>query len=261
MLTPTYIPAFETQRDDQAPAPWTNCAAASAAMLADLHTYGQVDISDVEIRRASPVPLTEGMTLKQLGQALATLRPELGTFLYSLQEGGGNRSMTWAQLREHLATGGGAVANGDYPNLAGHKALDGLNVNRWQPGFTGSHSVFVCDYRAGPLGDGSVLWMDPLGHGDYTGDRIPIQTLWEFLWKSGNSETARVTVGHGFTAPRPKPGLFVDVPASHSFADDIEKVHIENLMSGVGNSRFAPDRAVTRGELAAVIARLLAREE
>lgn len=255
----TYIPAFETQRDENAPTPWTNCNAASVAMLIDLHTYGQINTSDVAIRRASPVPLTQGMNFAQVGAAVAKLFPQLGALRYSERDGSGNAHMTWAELRSHLGSGGGAVVAGDYASLRGQRALSGLALDRWQPGGAFGHAMFVCDYRAD--GDGSVLLMDPLGHGNYAGDRIPLMALFLFVWRSGNDETARVTAAHGFSAPRPRPQRFSDVPPEHPFYEAIEWADDIGLSHGVGRGKFAPDRPVTRAEVVALIRRSRALKE
>lgn len=196
-----YVPRFETQRDEQAPVPWTNCTAASAAMLIDLWSWGQIDTSDVALRRASPVPLSQGMNFAQVGAAIAKLFPGLGALRYSEQAGWSPAPMTWAQLRDHLATGGGAVAAGTYSSWGEHRSRAGLLIRRWQPAGTFGHAVFVCDYRPDA---GDLLLMDPLGHGDYRGDRISIEALWSFIWRSGSADaTVRVTAAHGFAKPRP----------------------------------------------------------
>lgn len=248
-----YIPAFETQRDDGAPLPWTNCNPASQSMLIDLWTYGGIDTNDVLIRRNSSVPLNQGMNFRQIADAVAKLYPDLGRLLYSEQDGSGNRNWTWAQLRTHLSSGGGAVAAGTYSSLVGHKALSGLNVNRWQPGGTFGHAVFVCDYQTDA---GTVLWMDPLGHGDYAGDRIKLETLYAFIWRNGNDQNARVTAAHSFVNPRPVPRRFTDVLPTDPFYNDIEYVAEKGYMKGVSANRFDPKGAVRREQLAAVLHRL-----
>lgn len=54
---------------------------------------------------------------------------------------------------------------------------------------------------------------------------------------------------------------FVDVPESHPFYPAIEYLSQKGYISGIGNARFAPDRAVTREELAAVLYRVLKTQE
>ena len=263
----TYTPAFETQRDEGAPLPWTNCNPASAAMLVDLWTYGVVDTSDVEIRKVSSVPLNQGMNFKQISAALVKLYPELGNLLYSEQDGSGNKSITWGQLLRHLSTGGGAVACGNYGaagisnsnGLGDFRSTTGLLLKRWQPSGTFGHAIHVCDYRPkSEGGDGTYLHQDPLGHGDYQGDRAPIEALWSFIWKTGfNDSTVRVTAAHGFTVPRPLPRLYSDVdPNKNIHADDIEEANKRGLMSGVGNGRFGSGQALIRDQAATLLIRL-----
>lgn len=212
-----YIPQFESQRDENAPVPWTNCNPASQAMLVDLWTWGKENTSDIAIRRASPVPLTEGMNFAAIRLALLKLLPALGELRYSEQEGASNAPMTWGQLLAHLRDGGGAVVCGWYNNVAGNdrstgwghskgwgdwkELKNGLLIRRWQPSGTFGHAQFACD-----ADDDTVLIMDPMGNGDYKGDRIPIAALWDFIWKSGwDSEKVRVTAAHSFASPRPAP--------------------------------------------------------
>lgn len=262
-----YTPAFETQRDEDAPAPWTNCNAASVAMLVDLWTYGAIDTSDVAIRRASPVPSTQGMNFAQVGAAVARLFPALGVLRYSERDGAGSANISWGQLLGHLRAGGGAVACGVY---GGHDATgnsrgwgdwtalgSGLLVRRWQPLGTFGHAVFVCD-----ADDDSVLLMDPLAHGNYAGERIPIAALWDFIWKTGwGDANVRVTAAHGFSAPRPSPQRFRDVPPAHPHFADVEWMAARGLSVGIGGRRFGPDLPVTRAQLAAFLRRLHDLEE
>jgi hypothetical protein len=57
--------------------------------------------------------------------------------------------------------------------------------------------------------------MDPLGHGDYKGDRIPIAALWDFIWKTGWADAnVRIVAAHWFTAARPAaPAVPAPTPA------------------------------------------------
>ena len=249
-----YVPEFETQRDESAPLPWTNCTAASAAMLADQWSLGAAKTSDVELRRVSPVPLDQGMNFKQVAAALRARLPQLGDLLYSERDGSGNRNQTWAQLREHLVNDGGAIVCGHYSSLAGAVAATGLKVDRWQPGGTFGHAVFVCDNRpAASGGDGRVLWMDPLGHGNYAGDRIRLEDLWAFIWRNGNGPAALVTAAHGFTAPRPEPGPFRDVPGDAWYAAAVQRLADAGILAGYPDGTYRPSDKVSRAELAAAL--------
>lgn len=213
-MAAVYVPRFESQRDEQAPTPWTNCTAASAAMLIDQWTYGRIDTSDVLLRRASPIPLSQGMNFAAVHQAIGKLHPALGALRYSEREGWSPAPMTWADLREHLANGGGAVACGSYDSWGDHRRVGtSLLIRRWQPTGTFGHAVFVCDYRPA---DGTLLLMDPLGHGDYKGDRITIEALWSFIWRSGSADaTVRVTAAHGFSVKRPAPPVAAPPPPDY----------------------------------------------
>lgn len=193
-----YIPKFETQRDENAPLPWTNCNPASAAMLIDLWTWGALNTSDVILRRASPVPLGYGMNFRQVGAAISKLYPQLGQLMYSERDESGNAQRSWAWLRTHLRGGGGAVVCGMYSSLAHHRSSGGLQLTRWQPGGNFGHAMFVCDGT-----DNDLLLMDPLGHGNYTGDRISWLALWDFIWRVGNGPDAVVTAAHSFSVRRP----------------------------------------------------------
>lgn len=200
----TYIPEFESQRDQNAPLPWTNCTLASGAMLVDIWTYGRKETDDIILRRLSGVPIDQGTNFAALRKAILAQYPTLA-LAYSEKDGTGTANITWAALRDHLARGGGAVVCGNYSSVADHQSLDGKQITRWQPGGTFGHAVFVCDYRPDDAKP-SVLWMDPLAKPDgYAGDRIPIAALWDFIWRNGNGPDARVTAAHGFVGARPAP--------------------------------------------------------
>lgn len=53
---------------------------------------------------------------------------------------------------------------------------------------------------------------------------------------------------------------FADVPADAWYAEAVSKASEAGIMEGVGNGLFEPERAVTRAELAQVVARLLERK-
>lgn len=253
-----YIPRFETQRDEAAPTPWTNCTPASAAMLVRQWTWGQLDTTDVTIRRASPVPLSRGMNFAEVSAALESLHPGLGPMQYSEADGTGTANVDWAFLREWLAADGGAVVCGNYSSLAGLKSATGLALNRWQPGGAFGHAVFVCDYQPSSAdGDGSLVWMDPLGHGDYAGDRTSLDHLWRFIWRNGNGPDARVTAAYAFARPRPPRASFSDVPPTHWAYGAVEWAVANGLVRGTAAGRFDPDRPTTRAETVVMLGRLV----
>lgn len=247
-----YIPAFETQRDENAPTPWTNCNPASCSMLIDIWTYGRINTSDVILRANDPnaIPLGVGMNYIAVDFCIRVAYPALGPMQFSEKDGSGSSQMTWKQLRTHLGNGGGAACGGTYSSLVGFINEKGQAVNRWQPGGTFGHMMFFCDYREA---DETVLLMDPLGHGDYAGDRVSLGCLWAYIWKSGNDENAIVTAAHGFASPRPAEPApppvqrFSDVPPTHPFYADIDWAAANGIASGRPNGTFGPDEPLTRG--------------
>lgn len=190
-----YIPKHESQTDERAPVPWTNCTFASGAMHIDHWTYGAINTSDIALRNASGIPLNLGANFAALKRAiLAVARLDLR---YSEWDGSGNAQMTWAQLRTHLANGGGACIAGSFAKLAPYKSAAGLSLTRWQPGGDFGHCIYVCDYRES---DETYWHDDPLGLG---GERAPLAALWAFIFKAGTDQNARITAAHGFVGTRP----------------------------------------------------------
>lgn len=197
-MTDTYVPRFETQTDQRVPTPWTNCTFAAGAMLVDWWSWGARRTDDVTLRSHSGVPTNLGANFAALARAIrSALALELR---WSEPDGSGNADISWRQLRDHLAAGGGAAVAGDYGNLAGLAGSGGA-ITRWQPGGDFGHAVFVVDYRPD---DGTVLWLDPLGRGTYTGDRIPLDALWRFIYKTSAADAdVLVAAAHGFAGARP----------------------------------------------------------
>lgn len=62
-----------------------------------------------------------------------------------------------------------AGSNGNLPK--GHA------LRRWDPGFTGGHSITVVT-----LGGGKVLWLDPEAPWKHSGDVVPIQIVLKWAW-------------------------------------------------------------------------------
>lgn len=77
--------------------------------------------------------------------------------------------------------------------------------------------------------------------------------------------------GYKYTPPNaPKPttpikeedrGRFSDVPKTHVYYKEIERVFSEGLMNGYGDGRFGANDPVTRGQLAVILTRLLEAKE
>lgn len=196
----TYIPRHETQRDQAAPLPWTNCTFASGAMLIDHWTYGRTRTNDMELRTASGIPVRLGANFAALRRSILERMPGLD-LRYSEPDGSGNANLTWAQLRDRLAEGGGAAVAGSYAALAPHRSDAGLSLTRWQPGGRFGHAMFAVDYRPA---DQTVLLMDSLGHGGYRGDRAPLVALWEFIYKTSAADAnVRVAAAWSFAGKRP----------------------------------------------------------
>lgn len=258
-----YIPQFESQRDENAPTPWTNCNPTSCAMLVDNWTEGRINTSDVELRGADPngIDFAVGMNYIAVNACIQALFPQLGQMLYSERDGSGTAQMTWAQLRTHLSSGGGAACGGDYSSLVGFTNDRGQAVNRWQPNGVFGHMMFFCDYRES---DETVLLMDPLGHGDYQGDRVSLGCLWKYIWKQGNDENAIVTAAHSFQnklpalpAPAPVPTeIFPDVPGDHWAAGPIAWAKANGLVAGFPDGTFKPDAGATRAQVVVYMKRL-----
>lgn len=261
----TYLPAFETQRDENAPTPWTNCNAASCAMLIDQWTYGAINTSDVILRQNDPngIDLAVGMNYIAVNACIEVAYPQLGMMRYSEKDGSGTDQMTWRDLRRHLGSTGGAACGGNYNSLIGHVNERGQAVNRWQPSGTFGHMMFFCDYREA---DETVLLMDPLGHGDYAGDRVSIWCLWSYIWKAGNDENAIVTAAHGFNNPRPPvpvtpappaPARFSDVPIGHPFYEAVQWAADNGITTGFPDGTFRPNDPATRAQLVTFLYRAL----
>lgn len=71
----------------------------------------------------------------------------------------------------------------------------------------------------------------------------------------GSKETAKLTVQFAVTRPA-GPTTFSDVPANHTFADDIAYVSQKGLMSGKEGGVFKPQDPITRGQLVTILYRL-----
>lgn len=236
-MSEVYIPALESQRDQSAPLPWTNCTLASGAMLVDWWTWGKINTDDITLRTASGISVQYGVNFASLRKAIAK---QLGLqLLYSESDGSGNAQLTWEQLRKHLAEGGAAVIAGSYSALAKYRAFGtGLSLTRWQPGGNFGHAILALDYRpATNGGDGGVLLMDPLGHSGYRGDRTTLTALWDFIYSSGKADqNVRVSAAWGFEGARPdrlnkddyfdRAGVKVRQLEAH-IAADIEAIRVE----------------------------------
>jgi hypothetical protein len=169
---PGYTPRFVTQTDE-AP-PWDDCLWASAAMLLDKWTHGRIQVDRQRLRRASG-DFTAGSSFADLGRAVSRMygwRPRSSP-------SGGDR-MTWNDLLQRLADGGGAIVAGDYRRL-------GYPYIRWSLSYAlnpraAGHAMYIESYDAVR----ERLWlMDPLGRGSYRGEWVAASRIHSFVWKSG----------------------------------------------------------------------------
>lgn len=120
---PGYRPAFVTETDEH---PWTDCLWASAAMLLDKWTNGDVTRTHQQLRALSR-DRKGGSTFKDLAVAFDKLGFHTPSNL------GGSR-LTWHELLKRLRQGAGAVVLGDYSHLPRW-------YGRWDYGF----------WKGGPL--------------------------------------------------------------------------------------------------------------
>jgi hypothetical protein len=185
-------PEFVTETDTR---PWNDCLWASASMLLDKWTNGDVRISHERLRRLSG-DLHGGSSFEDLQVALRRLgfRITLGP--------GGDSTITWGGLLARLRRGAGAVVMGDYGNLPRW-------YGRWDIRFWRSkgkkkndnHAIYVERYDARR---GRVWIMDPLARGDYRGEWLSVGDLYRFAWFSGGRVQA-------VTTPTAKPAPFKGV--------------------------------------------------
>lgn len=54
-----------------------------------------------------------------------------------------------------------------------------------------------------------------------------------------------------------EPGPFIDVPATHRFVNEITWLTDEGLITGRADGRFLPERAITRGQVASLLWRIM----
>lgn len=250
-----YIPGFEPQHDEGLVGPLTNCNPASGAMLADWHSRGRINTSDVLIRQASGIPVSDGMNFAAVSIGLQEIHPELGEMLYSehtgprspSNTGGGNAQITWNQLLEHMRAGGFACTGGLYKNLP-------TDLRKWSPNFTGGHMAIAGDLDVNDM----LLWGDPLSLGFV---RIHVNVLWDFIWSgAGGIDKSNgdviVTAAHGFNSPRPVVGRYSDVEPDNIHAADIERAAVLGLITGIGGGKFGTGQSLTRDQAASLMVRL-----
>jgi hypothetical protein len=204
---PGYRPAFVTETDQH---PWRDCLWASAAMLLEKWTNGDVAKSHQQLRTLSR-DAHGGSTFRDLHVAFARLGFRVPDNL------AGDR-LTWHQLLSRLRHGAGAVVLGDYHDLPRW-------YGRWDYGFwkaprikahhdkkssggatakpagkphhkakvkrrADNHAVYVERYDARHH---RVWLMDPLARGGWHGEWISVRALQSFAWSSGGRVYAVTT--------------------------------------------------------------------
>ncbi len=220
---PGYRPAFVTETDEH---PWTDCLWASAAMLLDKWTNGDVTRTHQQLRALSG-DRKGGSTFNDMAVAFRKLGFRTPSNL------AGSR-LTWHELLKRLANGGGAVVLGDYgdlPRWYGRwdygfwksgpvrkhgKVVREPVVGRKDKGKKGqpkmrpdNHAVYVERYDRK---HGRVWMMDPLARGDWKGEWISVGSLMRFAWSSGGRVYAVAT-------PTAAPAPFTGVRLGESEVD------------------------------------------
>ena len=167
---PGYTPRFVTQTDERPP--WNDCLWASGVMLLDKWTHGRLTPQREALRRSSGDGVG-GSRFSDLARAISRQygwRPKFSP-------DGGER-LTWNDLLERLASGGGAVLAGDYGRL-------GSPFTRWDRSYAhdpnaGGHALYVEQYDE----RNKRIWlMDPLGRNGYNGEWAPVERVHAFVWK------------------------------------------------------------------------------
>ena len=195
---PDHRPEFVTETDTR---PWVDCMWASAAMLLDKWTNGDVRVTHGELRRLSGD--RGGSSLEDLQVAFRKLGFDVTL------DASGDGTLTWRGLLGRLRNGAGAVVLGDYGDLPRWHARWDRTFWR-KKGKEDNHAVYVERYDRKR---GRVWMMDPLARGDWHGEWISVAALRRFAWVKG-ARVAAVTTPTAAPAPfagvapgQPKVGL------------------------------------------------------
>jgi hypothetical protein len=195
---PDHRPEFVTQTDTR---PWIDCMWASAAMLLDKWTNGDVRVTHGKLRRLSGD--RGGSSLEDMQVAFRKLGFDVPL------DASGDSTLTWRGLLGRLRNGAGAVVLGDYSDMPRWHA-------RWDRSFwrkkgkKDNHAVYVERYDRKR---GRVWLMDPLARGDWQGEWISVSALRRFAWFKGGrvaavtTPTAAPAPFAGVVAGQPKVGL------------------------------------------------------
>ena len=195
---PGYRPEFVTETDTR---PWVDCLWASAAMLLDKWTNGDVRVTHGKLRRLSGD--RGGSSFEDLQVAFRKLGFDLPL------DASGDSTLTWGQLLGRLRKGAGRGRAG---RLRRHAPLVRPVGSRFwrKTGKKDNHAVYVERYDRKR---GRVWLMDPLARGDWKGEWISVSALRRFAWfKRGRvaavtTPTAAPAPFAGVVAGQPKVGL------------------------------------------------------
>jgi hypothetical protein len=194
---PDHRPTFVTETDTR---PWIDCLWASAAMLADKWTNGEIRVTHGELRRLSG-DHHGGSSFEEMQVAFHRLGLDFAL------DARGDSTLTWNALLGRLRSGAGAVVLGDDSQLPRW-------YGRWDYGFwkkkgtEDNHAVYVERYSRG-----RVWIMDPLARGDWKGEWISVAALRRFAWFKGanvaavTTPTARAAPFTGVRVDRPQVGI------------------------------------------------------
>ena len=182
---PGYRPEFVTETDTR---PWVDCLWASAAMMLDKWTNGDVRVTHGKLRHLSGD--RGGSSFEDLEAAFRKLGFDVPV------DASGNSTLTWSQLLGRLRKGAGAVVLGDYGDMP-------RRYGRWDRGFWrksgkgDNHAVYVERYDRRRH---RVWIMDPLARGNWHGEWISVAALRRFAWVKG-ARVAAVTTPTAVPAP------------------------------------------------------------
>ena len=196
---PGHRPTFVTETDTR---PWIDCLWASAAMLADKWTNGDIRVTHGELRRLSG-DLKGGSSFEDMQVAFRKLG------LPFALNANGDSQLTWGALLGRLRRGAGAVVLGDQGQLP--RWYGRWDIRFWKKkGKEDNHALYVERYDRR---HGRVWVMDPLARGAWRGEWMSIGALRRFAWFKGGyvaavtSPTAKAAPFAGVVADRAQVGI------------------------------------------------------
>ncbi|HYO43911.1 MAG TPA: hypothetical protein VES19_12000 [Candidatus Limnocylindrales bacterium] len=182
--------------------PWIDCLWASAAMLADKWTNGEIRVTHGELRHLSG-DLRGGSTFADVQVAFRKLGLSLEL------NANGDSILSWSAFLARLRNGAGAVVLGDQGQLP--RWFGRWDYRFWRKTGEGdNHALYVERYDRRR---GRVWIMDPLARGDWKGEWLSVSALRRFAWFKGGSvvavttPTARAAPFANVVAERPQVGI------------------------------------------------------